>query len=187
MIKPNLITAPAQDPLTLEDVKAHARVFYADDDAYINGLIKAATSYTDGYRGILNRCIVPQVWQTSHRGFCRKMETLFTDTTAVVVKYYDVDGDLQTIENTDDAAYRVYPDYIAFVPGFSFPDVQCRDDAVLIESTHGYDNVPESLLLAIKIMITHWYRNREAITFGVPVKVPFSIKALLAPHMWAKD
>lgn len=183
MIKPKLITAPAQDPLTLEDVKAHARVFYTDDDAYIGGLIKAALSHLDGYRGILNRCIVPQVWQTSHRGFCRKMETLFTDTTAAVVKYYDTDGVLQTIDDTE---YRVYPDYIDFVSTFSFPSVQCRDDAVLIESTHGYDTVPESLLLAVKILITHWYRNREAITFGVPIKVPFSVKALLAPHEWAK-
>lgn len=186
MIKPKLITAPAQDPVTLEDVKAHARVFYTDDDDYLKSLIKAAVSYFDGYQGVLNRCIVSQVWQTAHRGFCRRIETPFTDTTAVVVKYYDADGELQTIDNMDDATYRVYSDWIEFVPAFRAPAVQRREDAVIIESTHGYETVPDSLLLAIKILVTHWYRNREPVTFaGMAGKVPMSVDMLVAPHRWA--
>lgn len=186
MIKPKLIAPPAQAPVTLEDVKKHARVFFSDDDTYLDGLIKAAIAYLDGYGGVLNRCIVSQIWQTAHPRLCHRIETLFTDTTAVVVKYYDVDGNLQTVDNTGGAAYRVYPDYIEFVPSFNFPATECRSDAVIIESTHGYATVPESLLLAIKILVTHWYRNREPVTFGgMPGKIPFSVDALIAPCRWA--
>jgi uncharacterized phiE125 gp8 family phage protein len=186
MIKPKLITPPEQVPVTLEDVKRHARVFFSDDDAYLDSLIKAAVSYFDGYGGTLNRCIMPQTWQTAHARFCHRMETLFTDATAVVVTYRDIEGQTQTIDNTGGAAYRVYPDYIEFVNGFDYPATECRSDAIILESTHGYAVVPESLLLAIKILVTHWYRNREPVTFGgMPGKIPFSVDALIAPCRWA--
>lgn len=182
-MKPKLITAPATDPVTLEDVKAHLRVFFNDDDPYIAALIKAAVSHLDAYRGILNRCIVSQAWQTTYCRFCRTMETPFTDTTAVVMKYYDADDVLQTI---DDESYRAYSDHIEFVSGYSFPQIERRDDAVQMISTHGYDVVPDSLLLAIKILIAHWYRNRVPVAFsGTAVKIPYTVASLLAPHTWA--
>lgn len=186
MIKPKLITAPASAPVTLEDVKKHLRVFYTDDDDYIEGLLQAAIAHLDGYQGILNRCLVSQTWQTAHCHFCHRMETLFTDTTAVAVKYYDADGDLQTIDNAANVAYLVYPDYIHFKSDFVFPVTDRRDDAVLIESTHGYAEIPQNLILAIKILVAHWYRNRVPVSFGnAPANIPFTVDALIAPHRWA--
>jgi len=183
-MKPSLVTAPATKPVTLEDVKAHLRVFFPDDDTYLDALIVAAVTHLDGYQGILNRCIVSQSWKTTHNYFCRRMETIFTDTSAVVVKYFDVDGVEQTVSNT---AYLVYPDYIMFKRDFVFPAVdRDRDDPISLVSTHGYTTVPDTLKLAIKILIAHWYRNREPVTMGgVPSKIPFSVNALLAPHRWA--
>jgi uncharacterized phiE125 gp8 family phage protein len=184
-MKPKLITAPASDPVTLQEVKEHLRVtWFTDDDTYIQALIKAAVSHLDGYQGILNRCIVSQEWQVTRASWCRKMETIFTDTTDAVIKYYDADGDEQTL---DGATYQVYPDYIRLKNDFVFPSIQAdRDDPILIVTTHGYEVVPDSLLLAIKILVAHWYRNREPVTFtGNPAKIPFSVNALLAPHRWA--
>jgi len=183
-MKPKLVTAPANDPVTLEDVKAHLRVFFTDDDEYLNGLIKAAVSHLDGYRGILNRCIVEQSWQTTYWRFCRKMETPFTDTTAVVLQYYDEDDELQTL---DPASYTFDTDSVRIKASVTLPSINtARDDAVTMISTHGYDDVPESLLLAIKILVAHWYRNREPVMFnGSPAKVPFSVNTLIAPHRWA--
>jgi uncharacterized phiE125 gp8 family phage protein len=185
-MKPVLITPPASEPVTLGDVKKHLRVFFADDDTYLEALVKAAIAHLDGYGGILNRCIMSQAWQTTHCRFSRRMETIFTDTTAVVVKYYDADGAEQTI---DAANYKVYSDYIRFNDGFAFPNVnRDRDDPILLISTHGYaeDLVPETLVLAIKILVAHWYRNREPVTFGgIPSKILFAVDALIAPHRWA--
>ena len=183
-MKPKLVTPPASEPLTLLDVKEHLRVWFDDDDDYISDLIKAVVSHLDGYSGTLNRCLVSQTWQTSHRQFCRKMETLFTDTTAVIVKYYDANGDLQTVDDTN---YTVYPDYIKFKSAFAVPALNSdRDDAVHLLSTHGYSAVPESLLLAMKMLIAHWYRNREPVTFNaVANKVPHTINSLFLPHRWA--
>ncbi|TDW21066.1 putative phiE125 gp8 family phage protein [Rhizobium azibense] len=183
-MKPKLITAPANQPVTLQDVKKHLRVFFTDDDEYLTALIKAATSHLDGYQGILNRCIVSQQWQVTRCNWCRKIETLFTDTTGAVIKYFDADNVEQTVNA---ASYQVYPDYIRFNNDFVFPALNSnRDDAISITTTHGYAEPPESLLLAIKILIAHWYRNREPVTFGgIPAKIPFSVAALIAPHRWA--
>ncbi|NTI22381.1 hypothetical protein G6M87_10980 [Rhizobium rhizogenes] len=185
-MKPKLIQAPADGPLTLESVKAHLRVFFLDDDEYIQGLIKVAMSHLDGYRGILNRCILSQQWQTTRYRFCRRMETLFTDTTAVVVTYYDADDEIQTVADTD---YIVYPDYILFKRGFVTPAVnRDRDDCIMLTSTHGYDEVPDTLILGMKILIAHWYRNREPVAFGTqaaPLPIPFAADMLIAPHRWA--
>lgn len=183
-MKPKLITAPANEPVTLVDVKAHLRVFFTDDDAYLEALIKAATSHFDGYQGILNRCIVSQEWQVTRCDWCRKIETIFTDTTAAEIKYFDQEGAEQTV---DLVSYSVYPDYIRFNNDFVFPDLDTdRDDRISITTTHGYATVPESLALAIKILIAHWYRNREPVTFGgIPAKIPHSVDALIAPHRWA--
>ncbi len=111
-------------------------------------------------------------------------DTLFTDTTAVVVKYYDTNGDLQTVDDTN---YIVYPDYIKFKSAFPVPALDTdRDDAVHLISTHAYAPMPESLKLAMKMLIAHWYRNREPVTFNaVPNKIPHTINALFVPHRWA--
>lgn len=185
-MKPTQVTPPASAPVTLEDVKEHLRVFYNDDDAYLEALIAAATTHLDGYQGILNRCMVSQSWKTTRKAWCRKVDTIFTDTTAAVVKYFDADGIERTVDNTDNVAYRVYPDYIRFSNDFVFPALHTdRDDPISIISTHGYTEVPATLLLAIKILIAHWYRNREPVTFGSVMKIPFSVNALLTPHRWA--
>lgn len=182
-MKPVLVTPPADDPITLEDVKAHLRVFYSDDDDYLTALIKAAVQHLDGYQGILNRCIMSQSWKITPARFSRRMSTLFTDTTAAVVTYYDRDGVDQTI---DDSNYKVYSDHIRFNNDFAFPDVdRDRDNPISVTTTHGYTKVPDTLKLAMKILVAHWYRNREPVTFGGAMKLPFSVDRLLTPHRWA--
>lgn len=181
-MKPKLITPPEADPVTLQEVKEHLRVaWFNDDDEYLKGLIKAAVSHLDGYQGILNRCIMPQAWLVTRSTWCRSIDTPFTDTTAAVVKYRDVTGTEQTLPDT---AVRISADQVEFL---QFPELQAgHSDAISIVTTHGYEIVPESLKLAIKILVAHYYRNREPVTFGgVPAKIPHSVDALIAPHRWA--
>jgi len=57
-----LLAGPAVEPVTLEETKAHLRVEFADDDALIAGLIKAAR---DCAESATNRKLITQPW----RGF----------------------------------------------------------------------------------------------------------------------
>jgi hypothetical protein len=55
-------TAPATEPVTLEDAKAWMRIDIDDDDALITSLIVAAREYAEKYLG---RALVTQTWKYS--------------------------------------------------------------------------------------------------------------------------
>ncbi|OLS51863.1 head-tail connector protein [Rhodovulum sulfidophilum] len=65
---PVLVTPPSAPVVSLEDAKMHLRIDHADQDAMIEGLVLAATAHLDGWRGVLGRAIMPQVWQETHVG-----------------------------------------------------------------------------------------------------------------------
>jgi hypothetical protein len=67
-------------------------------------------------------------------------------------------------------------------------------NAVLVEYEAGYapsgqpdrltaDSVPSAIKAAMKLMIGHWYENRESVAMNVapPQEVPLAVKQLLAP------
>jgi hypothetical protein len=47
-----LVTAPANDPLTLAQAKAHLKVEHSDDDALIAAMLSASVQHVDGPRGL---------------------------------------------------------------------------------------------------------------------------------------
>lgn len=59
---PYLITAPANPPVDLADMKAHLHVDPDDDDASIVGYQAGAVAVLDAWGGVLGRCIMPQTW-----------------------------------------------------------------------------------------------------------------------------
>lgn len=162
---PLLVTAPATSPVDLPSVKAWLRVDYGDEDETIQSMINSAVSYLDGHRGILGRCIINQVWSTAHRSWSKRFAAPMPDVSAVVVKYYDINGAQQTVSASN---YRVYADYIYLKDSFDSPQLEVdRDDPITIEWTCGFGaastNVPQDLRDAIKTLVAHWFENREAI------------------------
>lgn len=65
---PYLVTGPAAQPVTLNDMKAHLRVVHSDDDADIESRIASVTAHLDGWGGVLGRCIMPQTWAVDVEG-----------------------------------------------------------------------------------------------------------------------
>src|SRR5262245_61367182 len=58
-----LLTPPDTPPVSLDEAKAHLRVDHTDDDNYITALIAAATTYLDGWNGVLGRAMITQEWE----------------------------------------------------------------------------------------------------------------------------
>lgn len=162
---PVLVTAPAAKPVDLSSTKDWLRVSFSDDDSDIQAMLDTATAYIDGWRGILGRCLINQVWSTNHWSWSKRIKAPMPDVSAAVVKYYDTAGAQQTVSASD---YRVYADYIMFKDSFFAPDLELdRDDRITIEWTCGFgagaDAVPVDIKTAIKTLVAHWYENREAI------------------------
>jgi uncharacterized phiE125 gp8 family phage protein len=205
-----LVTAPAAEPLTTEEVKAHLRVDISDDDTLINSLTTAAREHVEH---LTRRQLMPATWRLSLDSFpgnFQRRGAWFRETpegtdillprpalTAIThIKYYDASGVLQTLSTdvysaqTDDEPGRVTLKY-----GQQWPDTQDVANAVVITYTSGYSTgsdavtsaaaVPKSLKQAILLLVAHWYENREA-AGRMSEEVAFAVTNLCAQHACAE-
>lgn len=189
MLRPTLKTAaPALTLVTLADAKSHLRVDFDDDDALITGLINAAASHLDGYSGIVGRALLDQNWEQNFSGFCTRMELPVGIASSVVsIKYYDSTNVQQTLSSS---VYQLLTDelgsYVSLKSLQVWPATYSRVDAVTVEWIAGYgatvDLVPAALIVAMKMLISHWYENREAVVVNMTAEeLPLAIKSLIGP------
>lgn len=187
---PTRTDGPDAELLPLADAKAHLRVDCDDDDDYIEGLAAAATSYLDGYSGILGVALCEQEWAQSFDGFpaerCLRLAlgpVLAADD--VEVAYFDAAGDAQTFTQLHLAADAIGP-LLELEDGATWPSTATRPDAVTVTWTCGFGaaaDVPPAIVLGAKLLVGHWYANREAVNVGnIVSELPFTAAALLNPH-----
>lgn len=195
MYRPVLVTPPAIKPVTLTEVKAALDIGYTAKDDLLNGLIAAATSYLDGWTGILGRCLVEQEWRQDFGCFYANMPLpLFPVLSISSVKHFDADGVEQTIA---DSNYSLQANdlgfYVRFIDEFSAPALRSDEPAVNITYKAGYANagtspnftstVPDAIKQAIFLMIRQWFDNPSNAVVGVTVaSMPMAVDALLAPY-----
>lgn len=67
-MSPRLVTPPSGLPISVAAVKVMASIEHSHHDDLIEGLIKAATAWLDGWHGVLSRCILPQTWRVTVSG-----------------------------------------------------------------------------------------------------------------------
>jgi uncharacterized phiE125 gp8 family phage protein len=200
MYRPVLVTPPALLPISLPDAKVHCRVDGTDEDGLITSLVAAATSYLDGWTGILGRCLMPQTWRQDFDCFDRRLRIPFAPVTAIAsVTFLDTLGATQTV---DPASYSVREDdggsYVRFANAYAWPSVSVEGHAVSISFVAGYPvlagdpeadpptsdqpAIPAAIRQAMLLMIGHWYQNRETVNIGnITTNLPMAADALLAP------
>ena len=101
------------------------------------------------------------------------------------VKYYDSDNVLQTLDSDDyDVDDVSEPARIRSVATTSFPSTYDRLNAVQVRFVSGYGSdasaIPNPLIQAIRLIIGHWYENRETVVIGtIANEIPFAAQALI--------
>lgn len=183
MLAPVRTIAPATEPVTLEEAKAHCRVEHTADDTLITGLIAAATGHLDGWSGILGRCLITQTWRQDFGGFACKLRLPLGPAASIAsITYYDGDNAQQTL---DAEAYGLFVDaagpYAALKPDQVWPGCYSRRDAVSVTYVCGAAAVLPAIKSAILMLVGHWYANREAVSAGGLAETPMAVSALLAP------
>lgn len=182
-----LSVAPAAEPVTTAEAKAHLRVDGADDDSYIAALVAAAREYCEGMQ---RRAYVTQTWTLTLDGFPAGGRTYIDIPLPPLqsvssITYLDSTGDSQTWASSN---YTVdakgTPGRVALAPDAVWPTTQAgRINAVTITFVAGYGlaaDVPESMKQAIYLLVGDWYGNREAQVVGtVTQRLSFSVGALL--------
>lgn len=160
------VTAPSASPVSLTEAKAQMRVEGTDDDTIIQRLIDAAVAFVD-VQGVLGRAMITQTWG---EWLAPNPSTVILSLGPVqsvsAIKYYDVDGVLQTATLSDFNVFGT-PNRITITPksGKAWPVTQTRDDAIKIEYVIGYGDssasVPQTVRHGLMMLVAHWYENRE--------------------------
>lgn len=189
---PIVITPPSSEPITLVEAKAHLRVVTADDDAYITGLIVAARMAVEERT---QRAMMPQTIAIGMDGFCPVVQLprapfIYPGSTPpVVVKYFDENGDLQTLaESVYHVNKYVEPAEVTLVSGESWPSITRQPGGVTMTYQVGYANagaVPAPLKQWMLLAIGAMYDNRDQVSTGVPFNaLPEDFMGLLwQPYM----
>lgn len=186
MLAPVLVTPATVKPLTLDEAKAQLNVDHSDDDLLISAMIDAAVSYLDGYSGIYGRALIDQTWKVSADGFSSCMRLPVDPLQSITsVKYYDTANVQQTLAGT---VYGAYSDalgpFVTLKSGQSWPSVYSREDAIEITWVAGFGpdvpDVPPAVVHAIRLLVAHWYANRETVNIGnITSILDFTVDALI--------
>jgi uncharacterized phiE125 gp8 family phage protein len=201
------LTGPAVEPVTRDEAKAWSRIDTNYDDLVVDALIKRAREHCEA---ITQRQFItatyglqmdgfptwfrPDVYRVTER---REGTDILLPAPPLVsvqsITYLDGAGASQTVAAADYivSTYDV-PGRIALASGKSWPSTLDQINAVTIAYTAGYGAdgsfVPESIKLAMHLLISHWYENREATASAaaLPKEMDFSVKATLRPYTCAE-
>lgn len=153
----SLVTAPAEEPLTLAEAKLHASITQDDDNLLTDAYRVAARQAAEQYLG---RGLFTQTWQAQLAYWA---EVIWLPMAAPLqsvtsVKYYDGDGVLQTLAassyvvDTTSEPGRIYR-----APNTAWPSVQAdRLVRVIVTYVCGWtsvDTIPELIKQGIRLYL----------------------------------
>ena len=158
-----LVTPAAVSPVSLDDMKEHLRVDGADENALIQAYINACASSL-GSEGELGQALTTETWDESFKNPPKDVYLSVLPARSIVsVTYYDRDNVQQTATLSDFTLYS--SDRWAFVRSDNWPGTYDRPDAITIRYTAGFGDdaadVPLEVVQAVKLIVAHWYQNRE--------------------------
>lgn len=187
-MKTKLITAPEATPVSVAELKTHCRITFDEDDTYVEALLAAAIIHLEG---ITRRKFITQKWELFLDCWPGGAEIIlpYGDCSAVdSVVYKDRDGNPTTwdasnyVVDTDSVPGRIVIAYDESWPAETLYEV--NPISVTFDTGYGTvgTDVSEALRHAIKILVCHWYENREVVATGTIVQnIPKTVDALIWP------
>ncbi len=172
------------EPVSVEDAKTHLRVDSDVDTAYIGTLVSSTRRWAERFT---RRAFNTQTWTVTFDRFPTGDILLpFPPLQSVSsITYVDNNGDTQT---WSDSEYGVntasLPGRVQLGYSESYPDTRSQPNAVTVTLVAGYGDadtdVPDDIRHALKILVAHFYEQRELVITGTIVaKVPQSAMSLL--------
>lgn len=185
----SLVTPPAAPAVSLAEAKAHLRVDFNDDDAYITQCVSRAIAAIDGPNGV-GRCLVTQSWLLALDRFPDIEFTLPLGPVQTItsVKYLDPGGVVQTLAPSSYWA-NLYRSPATICPGYGvmWPTYRSMPGSVTVEFVAGTPvaSVPADLKAAVLLMVGHFYEHREAVVVADAIRVdelPLAVESILSRY-----
>ena len=186
-----IATAPAAEPVTLSEIKDHLRL-EPDYDAEDMQLLSIALAARDYVEKITGKLLITQTWDMYldwwptgdaieiTKGPLQSVTHIkYTDNLAVQTTWSSAEYSV----DTDSDPGRVVLGY-----DYSWPDFTLHPkNPIVIRFVAGYgasgSSVPPSILHAIKLLIGHFYENREHLVMGSNISIhelPMGVRSLLS-------
>jgi uncharacterized phiE125 gp8 family phage protein len=188
-----LLTPPTAEPLTRAELKLWLKVEVSADDALIDALGQAARQLVEQ---VTDRALITQTWRLTLPRLGPRPVRLpvwpvqsvtsvaYTDSTGVAASW---DASLWALSAAEPpelvpAYQELWP--IQWAGGVTLGP---RADAASVTFVAGYgadgSAVPGPVLTAIKLLVQHWYVNRQAVVTGtIATELPWAVDALLGPY-----
>ena len=178
-----LVTDVTEEPVSLDEMKAHLRLDIDDDDAYLAGCITAARTWVEGQT---RRAILPQTWAMSidycwpvRKGYHQIDIPMNPLVSVTSISYVDENGASQTLASSQyTVVARRHHSYIVPAYGVSWPNIRSVPNAVTVTFLAGVaDQVPQELHRAMMILAGVYYEMRET-----AAKAPEAVEILVSPY-----
>lgn len=186
-------TAPADEPLTLAEAKAHLRVTTDDEDTLIASLIVVAREHVEEITGL---AFITRTLEYALNAFPRKTERNPLGAiwlprpplqSVTSITYTDTDGATQTLSA---ALYSVdarsMPGQIVPAYGESWPGTRAVLNAVVVRYVAGYGaeetDAKESFRHAMRVAVNTLFEHREDFVVGATVSRTDAVRNLLCSH-----
>jgi len=180
-----LLSAPAVEPVTLDEARTFLRVEHNDDDAVIAALTAGSRIHVEAQT---RRALITQSWRITADSWPQDGHLQIVPAplqSLIAVRDYDVDNNAQALD-----VQAFVPDLAAsalvFAP-WALPAPGRLAAGIELDVTVGYGDaaidVPEPLRQAIRLLTAHWYDNRGLVASGVSgALLPSTVAALIAPY-----
>ena len=179
---------PRIEPIALAEAKAQCRIErdVVDEDDLVIGYLRASRELCESITG---RGFLTQTWKVvtddwwSH---VLRLPMAAPLQSVSSVKYYDTNGTLQTLSSSLYVVDTVSePGVLSWAPNISLPALYDRRGVVEVTYVVGWttpEDVPSSIRHAIKLLVAHFYQNREGVVVsvgGTAMLLPMGVDALL--------
>lgn len=180
-----LLTAPATEPVSLDEMRAFLRVEHHDDDEVIAALAVGARLHVEA---ATRRALITQNWRLAFDAWpaSGRLEVRPGPLRSLAAaRVYDLEN---VAHDVDTQAF--IPDLgasaLIFAP-WAVPQPGRPKAGIEIDVAAGYGDAaadaPEPLRQAIRLLTAHWYDNRGLVAIGHETAVlPQTVAALIAPY-----
>jgi len=183
---PVLITAPTEEPITVQRAKDSLGVLHEEDNALFSYLVPAARQKVEHDT---RRALCTQTWDFYFDDFSDEPLVLGQNnpvSSITNVKYQNTSNTQTTLGTTvyELANYHGVG-HVRLKYNQNWPSILDHEDSVVVRAVCGYGGsnaVPQMLKRAMELLIGHWYENREATTEANLKSTPMAYQSLIDPY-----
>jgi len=179
-----MTAAPAAEPLTIAEAKAHLRVDGDHDDSFISSLIITSRLQIEAALGL---ALITQSWRFTldawPAGRTIELPMRPVHSVAAVTAWAPGEPDVTLAPTTYVVDGNAVPARMMLTA--ALPELTHATRGIAIDFTAGFGDaaaVPQNIKQALLLLVAHWYENREPREDGSIAAIPEAVSTLLSPY-----